>query len=60
VVLSPEGEIVRQIDVLGKSPSNVCFGGPDGRTVFVTEVEKKRLVSFRSDTPGANWARRQK
>jgi sugar lactone lactonase YvrE len=60
VVLSTAGEIVRKIDVLGKSPSNVCFGGPDGRTVFVTEVEKKRLVAFRSDTPGANRARRQK
>jgi len=60
VVLSPAGEIVRKIDVLGKSPSNVCFGGPDGRTVFVTEVEKKRLVVFRTDQPGANWSRRQK
>jgi sugar lactone lactonase YvrE len=60
VVLDPKsGEIVREIDVLGKSPSNVCFGGPDGRTVFVTEVEKKRLVTFRSDTPGLNWKRRQ-
>ena len=59
VVLTPAGEIVQTIDVLGKLPSNVCFGGPDGRTVFVTEVEKKRLVTFRTDKPGLNWQRRQ-
>lgn len=59
VVLTPAGEIVQTIDVLGMKPSNVCFGGPDGRTVFVTEVEKRRLVTFRSDTPGLNWQRRQ-
>jgi gluconolactonase len=59
VVLSPSGDVLHEIDVLGKSPSNVCFGGPDGKTVFVTEVEKTRLVSFRSDTPGLNWQRRQ-
>lgn len=58
VVLSPSGEIVREIDVLGEKPSNLCFGGPDGRTVFVTEVEHQRLVSFRVDQPGLDWQRR--
>ena len=32
-VLSPEGEVLREINVLGARPSNLCFGGPDGRTV---------------------------
>lgn len=59
VVLSPTGELLHEIDVLGTKPSNVCFGGPDGKTVFVTEVEKTRLVTFRSDVPGLNYARRQ-
>jgi sugar lactone lactonase YvrE len=56
-VVSPEGEVVREIDVLGKQPSNLCFGGPDGRTVYVTEVEHTRLVQFRADRPGASWRR---
>jgi sugar lactone lactonase YvrE len=60
VVLSPTGEVLREIDVLGKSPSNLCFGGPDGRTVYVTEVTKQRLVQFRADKPGAAWKRWQK
>ena len=57
VKVSPTGEILREIDVLGKSPSNLCFGGPDGRTVYVTEVEHQRLVQFRVDRPGLAWAR---
>lgn len=59
-VLSPEGKLLREIDVLGKSPSNLCFGGPDGRTVYVTEVTKRRLVSFRVEKPGLAWKRWQK
>jgi sugar lactone lactonase YvrE len=60
-VLSPRGEVLREIDVLGKRPSNLCFGGPDGKTVYVTEVEKQRLVQFRVDRPGLAWQRlRQK
>jgi sugar lactone lactonase YvrE len=58
-VLSPNGDILREIDVLGKSPSNLCFGGPDGKTVYVTEVTKQRLVSFRVDQPGLAWQRWQ-
>jgi len=57
VVLSPAGQVLREIDVLGARPSNLCFGGPDGRTVYVTEVEHRRLVQFRAGTPGAAWAR---
>jgi len=53
--LSPSGEILKEIDVLGASPSNICFGGPDGCTAYVTEVEHKRIVSFRVDRPGLSW-----
>ncbi len=55
VKLSPAGKVLREIDVLGKKPSNICFGGPDGRTAYVTEVEHTRIVSFRVERPGAAW-----
>lgn len=58
-VVSPRGEVLREIDVLGKQPSNICFGGPDGKTVYVTEVEHTRLVQFRVDQPGLAWQRWQ-
>ena len=60
VVLSPAGIILREIDVLGAKPSNLCFGGPDGRTVYVTEVEHRRLVQFRVAKPGLAWLRFRK
>jgi gluconolactonase len=59
VVMSPKGEILHEVDVLGASPSNVCFGGPDGRTVYVTEVIHQRLVQFRTEKPGLAWSRWQ-
>jgi gluconolactonase len=58
-VLSPKGEIVREIELPGKRPSNLCFGGPDGRTVYVTEVDGCNLITFRTDTPGLAWVRWQ-
>ncbi len=56
-VVSPEGKVLREIDVLGTKPSNICFGGPDGRTLYVTEVDHQRLVQFRGDRPGLEWKR---
>ena len=53
--LSPEGKVLKEIDVLGGKPSNICFGGPDGRTAYVTEVEHRRMVHFRTDKPGLAW-----
>jgi len=56
VKLSPKGDVLKEIDVLGKDPTNLCFGGPDGCTVYVTEVENRRIVQFRVDKPGREWA----
>jgi gluconolactonase len=53
--LSPTGEELQEIDVLGAKPSNICFGGPDGKTAYVTEVEHQRIVQFRVDRPGLQW-----
>ena len=57
VVLSPKGKVLREIDVLGKHPTNLAFGGSDGKTVFVTEAEKTRIVTFRVEHAGATWTK---
>ncbi len=57
VKMSPQGEVLQEVAVLGSKPSNLCFGGPDGRTVYVTEVDQTRLVRFRVDRPGLAWKR---
>lgn len=57
VKMTPKGIVLREIDVLGSKPSNLCFGGADGCTIYVTEVEHTRLVQFRVDRPGLAWKR---
>lgn len=60
VKLSPAGQVLREIDVLGPKPSNICFGGPDGCTAYVTEASSMRVVQFRVDRPGLEWSRWQR
>lgn len=60
VKVSPKGQVMKEIDVLGARPTNVCFGGPDGRTCYVTESERGRLVQFRVDRPGREWQLHQR
>ncbi|HEY1172249.1 MAG TPA: SMP-30/gluconolactonase/LRE family protein [Verrucomicrobiae bacterium] len=57
VKLSPKGEILQEIDVLGPHPTNIAFGGKDGRTAYVTEAKHRRVVQFRVDRPGLEWSR---
>ena len=56
-MVSPAGKLLREIDVLGRSPTNVCFGGKDGRTCYVTEADKGRIVQFQTERPGLEWQR---
>ena len=56
--ISPQGVVLKEVAVLGPHPTNICFGGPDGRTAYVTEAKERRLVQFRVDRPGLEWQRR--
>ena len=51
-VLEPDETLVREIATVGTKPSNLTFGGPDGMTVFVTQVDGRFIESFRVDRPG--------
>lgn len=51
VVFSPEGEDLGRID-FGNDVTNVCFGGEDLRTLYVTEVGRGRVSTLRWDVPG--------
>jgi sugar lactone lactonase YvrE len=52
VVVSPAGKIVRRIDIDGENPTNCCFGGKDGKTLFVTETVKNRVLAFSMPVAG--------
>jgi sugar lactone lactonase YvrE len=55
VKISPKGKILKEISLAGEKPTNVAFGGKDGRTVYVTLMDKGNLESFRVDKPGREW-----
>jgi len=55
-----DASILQTIPVLGASPTNLAFGGADGKTVYVTEAEKKRIVQFRVDSAGYEFSRLRK
>lgn len=51
-VVGTDGKIERTIDTPGRNPTNVAFGGPDMKTLYITEAEKGLLLSYQNDTPG--------
>ena len=55
VKVSSKGTLVKEITLAGKKPSNLAFGGEDGRTVYVTLQDSGNIESFQVDTPGREW-----
>jgi sugar lactone lactonase YvrE len=60
VKISPAGEVLEEITLTGKKPSNVAFGGKDGRTVYVTLQDRGNIESFLVDIPGREWMMQKK
>jgi len=50
--ISPAGDIVRTVAMPDRFPTNLCFGGPDMRTAFVTLSDSGRLGVLRWPEPG--------
>jgi gluconolactonase len=51
-VFDPTGARVDQIAVPGENPTNVAFGGADGKTLVITEVATASLYRVRLDVAG--------
>jgi gluconolactonase len=51
-ILSPSGELIREVALKGKSCSNLVFGGPSNKTVYVTLQDRKGMEKFENDIPG--------
>lgn len=54
-IFSPEGKLIDHIDVPEQWSANVCFGGADRQTLFITANES--LYSIRLTVKGANPAK---
>ncbi|MGN6164374.1 MAG: SMP-30/gluconolactonase/LRE family protein [Flavisolibacter sp.] len=57
--ISASGKLLREIQLTGKKPTNVAFGGKDGRTVYVTLMDRGNLEYFRAETPGREWKQKK-
>ena len=53
--LSPAGEVLLEVQLTGKLCTNIAFGGPDGRTCYVTMADRGNVEVFRADLPGRSW-----
>lgn len=53
--LSPAGDVLLEVELTGKLPSNITFGGPDGCTAYVMLQDEGNVETFRVDAPGREW-----
>jgi gluconolactonase len=51
-VISPSGQVVRQVAMPDTHPTNICFGGPDRRAAYITLSETGRLGAMEWPEPG--------
>jgi len=53
--VSPEGEVLLEVELTGTDPTNIAFGGTDGRTCYVTMSGVGNIETFRVEQPGRSW-----
>ncbi len=55
--LSPDGGLLLEIQMKGKKPSNIAFGGKDGKTAFVTFQDRGFIEIFRVEKAGRSFVK---
>jgi len=55
VILEASGRQEREIALTAAEPSNLAFGGTDGRTVYVTQRKGGYIEAFLADRPGREF-----
>lgn len=51
-IINPKGKLIREIQLKGKKPSNITFGGSDNRRCYVTLQDRGCFETFMADYPG--------
>jgi gluconolactonase len=51
-VLNPDGNVVTRIPVLGELPTNVAFGPPGSKKIYVTNMASGHVETFDVETEG--------
>lgn len=50
--VSPEGKLLEEIEMTGKTPSNIAFGGKNGTTAYITLQDNGNIEHFEVEDPG--------
>jgi gluconolactonase len=58
-VVSPHGTLRERIKLKGQKPTNVAFGGVDGKTVYVTLQDRGAIETFTAEKAGREWLLQQ-
>ncbi len=58
-VVSPQGQVIREIKLIGSYPTNVAFGGSDGKTVYVTMQKRGAIEQFSAPIAGRTFTSNQ-
>jgi len=53
--VSPQGEVLLEVELAGKNCTNIAFGGPDGCTCYITVADRGNIETFRVERPGRSW-----
>ena len=54
-IVSPKGDLLHEILLKGRKPSNIAFGGKDGKTCYVTCQDRGYIEQFSALFPGRSW-----
>ena len=57
VLVSQKGKVLKEIRLKGKKPSNLAFGGRDGKTVYVTLADRGCVETIRVPNKGSYYSK---
>ena len=52
LIVNPASETLHEVSLKGKNPSNITFGGDDGKTCYVTMADRGCFEQFKAPYPG--------
>ena len=55
-VVSPEGKLIKEIALKGRHPTNVAFGGENGKQLFITMQQRGAIETVMVEHPGRAWS----
>jgi len=56
-IVSPDKKIIKEVQLKGKKPSNITFGGQNGKTCFVTMADRGCFETFEALNAGAFYSK---